>query len=75
MKQYTVTLPVAGSVQVYVEAENEKAAIDAALESADFRVNGGKNTEPGEEWAVLRRITSGNVCHAPVWEAEASEDL
>ena len=68
MKQYSVTLPVAGSITVYVEANSEDEAVDLAFEQQDWRVVTGEGTEAGEEWEAMRRIGSGNVCYAPCRE-------
>ena len=75
MKKWTVELPLAGSVIVNdVEAENEQAAIDAAFQLADFKcVATDPNRVEVGEMDVYRRITQGNVLHAPVNEASATE--
>ncbi len=74
MKQYAVTLPVAGSITVYVEAESEKVAVELALEKQDWRVVGGKNPEIGEDFEAMRHLVSGNVCYAPCSEYSVEED-
>lgn len=66
MKKYNVTIPIAGSYTVEVEAEDEEGAIDEALErqgDADLDI----------EWEAMHEICRGNVCYAPVWEASAEE--
>lgn len=66
MKKYNVTIPIAGSYTVEVEAEDEEGAIDEALErqgDADLDI----------EWEAMQEICRGNVCYAPVWEASAEE--
>jgi len=68
MKQYSVTLPVAGSITVYVEAESEEQAVDLAFEKQDWHVETGEGTEAGEHWEAMKRIGSGNVCYAPCRE-------
>ncbi len=68
-----VTLPVAGSVIVFVEAENEAAALSAAFDQQDWRVETGENTEAGE-FDAFKSIVRGNVCSAPCWEAHVEED-
>jgi hypothetical protein len=68
MKSYSVMLPIAGHIIVEVEAENEKAAIEAALNSDQLTV------DKIEDWEALRKFHSGNVCHCPSpWEAEVEE--
>jgi hypothetical protein len=73
VKQYAVTLPVAGSITVFVDAENEEAALDAALEKQDWRVVGGEGTEPGDDFEAMSRIVGGNVCYAPCTEYSVEE--
>lgn len=72
-KQYAVTLPVAGSVTVWVDAASEEEAIDLAFEKQDWRVKTGDGTEAGE-FDSMRRIVSGNCCHAPCWEVSVEVD-
>lgn len=61
-KEWCVTLPVVGSVKVFVEAKNAEEAIDKALTSADFRVvPESDDTEPGENWSPLRSLYRGNT--------------
>lgn len=66
MKKWEVLLPVAGHVAVEVEAENEEEAIEKALRSENI------TNEDIQEWDVFKKIIEGNVCHAPLWEAEAT---
>lgn len=66
MREFQVTVPIAGVAYITVEAETEEEAIDEAL--------GTVGREHIEDWQALRHITQGNVCYAPVWHASA-EDL
>lgn len=67
MPLYNVTLPMAGHAFVQVEADNEEAAITAAMDQVEMK--------DIEEWEVLSRVTSGNVCHFPTpWEPQAELD-
>ena len=65
MKTYSVQIPVTGSIIVTVEAENAKAAEDAAWELADFQVVPERPDvcEAGE-FETHRHVTRGNVCSA-----------
>lgn len=65
-KTWEVTLPIAGYLVVRVEAENEDAAIEAAMLS-DF------NSDDIELWEAHKEIVRGNVCHAAVNKAFAEE--
>lgn len=66
MRRYSVALPIAGHIFVEVEADDAKAAVEAALE-LQF------DTKDIEEWQVMERgYTRGNVCYCPTpWEPEA----
>lgn len=64
MPKYGVRLPVSGHIYVEVEADNEKAAIDAALDLSH-------DTKDIEEWEVEKRVCYGNVCGHPCSQAEA----
>lgn len=55
MKRFLVTLPITGYILVEVEADNERAAIDAALISDELR------TDRIEEWEAHEHIVQGNV--------------
>jgi hypothetical protein len=64
MKEYEVTLPIAGHAYLTVEAESEEAAIEKAM--------GLVTINEIEDWEALTQFHEGNVCHCPSpWEAEA----
>jgi hypothetical protein len=66
MKSYTVTIPIAGHITFEVEAENAKAAKEAAWD-ADI-------AEGDLSWEMLNSFGEGNVCHCPSpWEVEVEE--
>lgn len=66
-RTFTVTLPIAGHAYVTVEADNEDAAIEAALEKVTI--------DDIDEWEALPRFHEGNVCYCPSpWEATAEEE-
>lgn len=66
MKIYEVTVPIAGHAILEVEAENEEAAIEQALERVE--------RDDIEEWEALRQFHRGNVCYCPQpWKVEARE--
>ena len=74
MKRAWVWLPFAGSVGVEVELPEDAddgAAIEAALAVVDFDVKAseGLDLEFGEI-EVLRHIASGNICYAPLFDAD-----
>lgn len=65
MAQWNVVLPIAGNVEVSVEAQDENSAIETALEIATLDDVSG--------WEALREFNQGNVCYCPhPWEAEAT---
>lgn len=66
MTRRNVTIPIAGHAYVEVEANNEKAAIEAALEKATLR--------DVEDWEPLERFNKGNICYCPQpWDAKVQE--
>ncbi len=67
LKNYTVVLPVTGSLYVEVKAESEEAAIEKAFEK-DLTV------DMLEDWNVHREICQGNVFHGEQNEAYAEEN-
>lgn len=68
MPQYSVLIPIAGHIEVLVKAENEDAAIEAAFESDDLKIDNLF------QWEAVQAFTQGNVCYCPhPWEAEAQE--
>jgi len=64
MAEYQVTLPIAGTAYLTLEADSEEEAIEKALEECTM--------DDIESWAAMRRIVQGNVCYAETWEAEAA---
>lgn len=64
-KRWGVTLPITGTIYVEVEAEDAKAAIEAALDA-----------EPDDselQWETHRHIVRGNVFCGMQNEARAEE--
>lgn len=62
MKQYEVTLPIAGHAYLTVEAESPEKAIEMALEEV----------KEVDSWEALKQFHQGNICHCPrPWKAEA----
>ena len=61
--RYRVSIPIAGSVTVYVEATNKKEAVDTAWE----RIG---DEDVDVEWEAHERICSGNVLHASMNDIE-----
>lgn len=66
MKMYSVVIPITGILEVTVEAEDEEAAIEKALE-ADV------SNDNILEWETCRKIVTGNVFHGHTNEAHAEE--
>lgn len=73
LKQYAVTLPVAGSVTVFVDAETEDEAVEKALHDCNFRVEGSDNTQADEDWFVGKYLLKGNISSAPCHEYKVEE--
>ena len=69
MTNYIVEIPIAGAMSTEVEADSPEAALEKAWD---------KYNEEGPEafdveWEAHKRLTSGNVLHAPVNEESAWE--
>lgn len=66
MAKYLVTIPMAGYVQIEVEAEDESSAESAAFEA-------GATFDDIVEWDIYKKLTRGNVLYAPMNEIEVEE--
>ena len=65
MKEYEVTLPIAGHAYVTIEAESEEEAIEKAMDIVTLR--------DVDHWEALERFNQGNICFCPQpWHAEAA---
>jgi len=65
MKTYSVQIPVTGSVIVTVEAENAKAAEEAAWDQAGFGiVLDNPNVCEAGDFELHKQVMRGNVCYA-----------
>lgn len=73
MPSYWVEVPFAGKLSFEIEADDEEAAIEAAMNipvTSDFQGT-KENPLADYEWETLESIVSGNVCYAPLREASA----
>lgn len=72
-----VTIPIAGSINVYLEDIDpnlsDEELFSAALDAADIEYKSGKTTEWGEV-EYLERVTQGNVLYAPINEYEVERE-
>lgn len=66
MPEYEVLVPIAGHAVVRVEAENERAAIDAAM-------NKELKTDDIECWELYEHICQGRVCYVEENDARILE--
>lgn len=71
MAKYYVTLPIAGSIVTYVEADSPEDAIDKAV-GPDHEITEDELNQA--EWEYMRQIVKGNVCYASPSTAEAELD-
>ena len=69
MAKYTVEIPIAGSMATEVEAPSAEDALAKAWD----KYNEDGTDDFDVEWEAHRRLTSGNVLHAPVNEESAWE--
>jgi hypothetical protein len=76
-KVFLVSIPIAGSIERYIKAENEEDAISAAMDDAwSNGVFTRTKTRNGWEWIdldVYEKIVEGNFVYIDVYEATASE--
>ena len=71
MKNFSVTLPIAGTITVEVEANSEEEAIREALMSDWPKDSDG--CPIFDELEAYEHLTQGNVLYAPVNEPYAEE--
>ncbi len=66
MPTYYVTIPIAGHAYIYVEADNEDAALEKGMEDITI--------DNIETWEPMETFLEGNVLYCPrPWEAEIEE--
>ena len=66
MREYEVTIPIAGHAYLTVQAESEEEAIQIAISEASL--------SQVDNWEPLDRFHQGNVCYCPQpWTAEAKD--
>jgi len=73
--EYIVRLPINMSINVSVESNSEKEAIEKAIKECDLSLEG--KSEKGyeiEEWDVYDKLIEGNVFYGSIYEAYAEED-
>ena len=68
MKTYTVTIPIAGHITVFVEANSAEEAREIALDDPE-------KDDSELTWETLECFTMGNVCYCPTpWKIEVEEE-
>ena len=65
MTEYCVSVPICGYAVVMIEAENEKEAIEKAIENVDL--------SDMESWEALEHVTEGNCFNGPMNDIEVEE--
>lgn len=66
MREWQVTIPIAGHAFITVEAETAEEAKELAF--------GEVNRTHIEEWEPLEQFNQGNVCYCPSpWEVEVED--
>lgn len=67
MRVFSITIPIAGHAFMEVEAENEAAAIEKALETVTM--------DNIDMWEPLEQFNQGNVCYCPQpWNVVAKDE-
>lgn len=74
MKNYLVKVPIVGAMTMIVEASSEKDAIQRGL-TCQFMVEieeDGTDFQPEvTEMDIVKDVTEGNMCYAPLFHAKA----
>lgn len=65
MTEYCVSVPICGYAVVMIEAENEKEAIEKAIENVDL--------SDMESWEALEHVVEGNCFNGPLNDIEVEE--
>ena len=65
MKEYCVQVPICGYAVVMIEAENEKEAIEKAIENVEL--------SDIESWEALPHVVEGNCFYGPLNDIEVEE--
>ena len=69
MSKYGVLVPLVGSVYVEVDADSEEEAIENAIQ-ADLTIKFESEDVYLEEFELVDKVVEGNICYAPLYEAE-----
>jgi len=72
MKEYTVQVPIAGHIFVYVKANSKEDAINQAINDTAFSVEIKDENDQYLDYEIdiYSRIVSGNIFHATTNEAK-----
>lgn len=75
MKEYQVTIPIAGAICVCVEAENEEQAKEIASDKDWYFEIEGNDKRDIEllEIETYEHVNRGNVCYLSYWNIEVEE--
>ena len=67
MSTYSVTVSIFGNATIFIEADNEKEALEKAL-------NEGWGKDCINEWELITEPCRGNVCHLPIRKPEVRKE-
>lgn len=72
MATWIVDVPFVGYLSIEVKADTKEAAMDEAMEDPRSL---GDHIEAGSltQWEMVRQVTRGNVCYAPLNDISAEE--
>jgi hypothetical protein len=73
MREFAVTIPIAGRLVYIVNAESEKEAIAAAWDRFENATSGDMAGADDIEWEAFESIAEGNCCRAPYNSVEAED--
>ena len=64
--EFMVEIPIAGKATIFVQAESEDDAKRLAYENLTI--------DNVDEWEPMDHIMKGNVCYAPFWSIEITDN-
>lgn len=73
-KSFWVTMPIAGSVALEVEADSEEEAIENFY-TAYEKTKGLEDRSVEYNWEFYEKMHNGNVAYYEHWEVEVEEAL
>lgn len=74
MSKYSVSIPIAGSIEIEVEAGDEEAAKDAAWEAYGNVLGSHEDAGMQVSWEAYEELVTGNCAHFGQNEVEVTSN-